>query len=182
MELRYDYAHRDKTMAVFPSPQAGGKKSKHLGRAIGIDMTPMVDLGFLFITFFIFTTSISEPTSMPLNMPKKGAPIDVPESKTLNIIVGKQNKIIAYEGMWPHGAGLMQTDLKEVGNIVRNKQQVIEKQQQGNSSEMVVIIKPLKTASYGGLVGVLDEMIINRVRLYAVVDPMPEEEIYAGEL
>lgn len=169
-------------MAVLQAPQAGGQKSKHLVRVVGIDMTPMVDLGFLLITFFIFTTSLSEPTSMPLNMPKKGEPIDVPESKTLSIIVGKENKIISYEGMWENAAALKQSGLQDVGNIVRKKQETLEKIQPGNSREMVVIIKPLKSASYGGLVGVLDEMTINGVRLYTVVAPMPDEEIFAREL
>ena len=51
-----------------------------------IDMTPMVDLGFLLIAFFIFTTEISKPAVTKLYMPHEGAPINVLDSKSLTNI------------------------------------------------------------------------------------------------
>lgn len=51
----------------------------------------MVDLGFLLITFFIFTTSLSEPTAMKLALPDDSQivlPMKAAEEKTLHLILG----------------------------------------------------------------------------------------------
>ena len=68
----------------------GVKKAKKLSTRV--DMTPMVDLGFLLITFFIFTTTMSTPTTMALNVPKKSEEknqIEVKASNALTILLGK---------------------------------------------------------------------------------------------
>src|SRR5579875_2231614 len=78
----------------------GVKKGKKLSTRV--DMTPMVDLGFLLITFFIFTTTISQPTTLKLNLPQD---TKNPEEQTktkasgaLTIMLGKDNNVFYYEG------------------------------------------------------------------------------------
>src|ERR1700689_3091354 len=80
----------------------GVKKSKKLSTRV--DLTPMVDLGFLLITFFIFTTTMSRPTAMRLILPK-----DVddehkqkePEGAVITLMPSKNNQIYYYEGSDP---------------------------------------------------------------------------------
>ena len=81
----------------------GVKKAKKLSTTV--DMTPMVDLGFLLITFFIFTTTMAQPTAMNLYMPKD---VDKPEeqnkvkeSGAFTIMLGKQDVVYYYEGLDP---------------------------------------------------------------------------------
>jgi biopolymer transport protein ExbD len=78
----------------------GVKKAKKLSTRI--DMTPMVDLGFLLITFFIFTTTMSSPTALKLNVPKDTDKEEeqnkAKESGALTIMLGKGNNIYYYEG------------------------------------------------------------------------------------
>jgi len=77
----------------------GVKKAKKLSTRV--DMTPMVDLGFLLITFFIFTATMKSPTSMDLNMPKESDQKDetkVKQSGALTIMLGKDDHVYYYEG------------------------------------------------------------------------------------
>ena len=73
-------------------------KSKKLSTRV--DLTPMVDLGFLLITFFIFTTTMSDPTAMKLVVPKDTVRDrdKAPEGKTLNIILAGNNRVSFYNG------------------------------------------------------------------------------------
>jgi len=75
----------------------GGKRSKKMSTRV--DLTPMVDLAFLLITFFMLTTSMSKPVAMDLAMPKKDdtKKQDVKESKVLNIICDKDDVIWYYK-------------------------------------------------------------------------------------
>ena len=68
-----------------------------------MDLTPMVDLGFLLITFFMLTTSMIKPQTMEINMPSKDKveESDAPKlkaSRAITIILGKENKIFYYFG------------------------------------------------------------------------------------
>jgi len=78
----------------------GVKKAKKLSTRV--DMTPMVDLGFLLITFFIFTTTMSTPSTMDLFMPKD-TDKDEEQNKAkasgaLTVMIGKDNHLFYYEG------------------------------------------------------------------------------------
>jgi biopolymer transport protein ExbD len=158
------------------------RKTKTSRKSLRIDMTPMVDLGFLLITFFIFTTEISKPATMHLSMPHDGPPIKMPESKSLTILLNGSNKIFYYYGtdFASNNLQLYQTSFDEskgLGRIIREKQQELEKRhiQKG---QLVVLIKPGNESSYRDFVSVLDEMLINNVTRYAVVDLKKEEASY----
>jgi biopolymer transport protein ExbD len=131
----------------------------------------MVDLGFLLITFFIFTTTVSQPTAMNLNMPKdtKDRDLDtkVKESGSLTLLLGKQNVIYYYYGNDP--ATMQTTGYKNVRDII------LKKKQSTPSADLFIIIKPDKDATYKNAVDILDEMDINDIPRYAMVNPTPDE-------
>ncbi|RYG05242.1 MAG: biopolymer transporter ExbD [Chitinophagaceae bacterium] len=145
----------------------GVKKTKKASTRV--DLTPMVDLGFLLITFFIFTTTMSEPTAMRFNLPKD---TDKPEeqnkakeSGALTIMLGKNNTIFYYEGtLAPDGSNFKSTNYKDVRDVIINKKKATK------ADDFVVVIKPTAESKFVNTVDMLDEMTISEVKRYAMVD------------
>jgi biopolymer transport protein ExbD len=145
----------------------GVKKSKKLSTRV--DLTPMVDLGFLLITFFIFTTTMSQPTAMKLFLPKDTEKPEeqnkVKESGALTLMLGNENNIFYYEGqLAPDGSNFKSTNFKEIRKII------IDKKRSTDPEDFVVVIKPSPESTYKNTVDMLDEMTINDVKRYALVD------------
>jgi biopolymer transport protein ExbD len=137
------------------------------------DMTPMVDLGFLLITFFIFTSRLSEPSKLNLFLPEDGPPIKVMDSKTITVLLTGDNKAAWYDGKTIAEPKLHFTLLQGDGGlrkVLLQKQQKV-KSKWGDAHEMFVIIKPTRESNYQALVDVLDEMLINDITRYTLIDP-----------
>lgn len=175
----------------------GVKKAKKLSTRV--DMTPMVDLGFLLITFFIFTATMSSPTTMDLNMPKESEKKEdetkIKQSGALTIMLGKNNNVYYYEGelTQENASSIFKpTTFKGIRDeIIRKRQEVIKNYRPEPSDEalkqkakdrgdknwekaaldrdFVVVIKPTADATYKNAVDILDEMTINAVKRFAVV-------------
>src|SRR5262245_32500861 len=106
----------------------GVKKAKKLSTRV--DMTPMCDLGFLLITFFIFTTTMQTPTTMDLNMPKdtenKEEQTEVKQSGALTIMLGKADQVYFYEGqLEPNGSNFKQGTFKTIRDEIINKRKSV---------------------------------------------------------
>ena len=150
----------------------GVKKAKKLSTRV--DMTPMVDLGFLLITFFIFTATMSSPAAMQLYMPKdtdkKEELNKAKESGALTIMLGKGNQVYYYEGqLLPDGSNFKSTNFKGIRDVI------IDKKRRTPPDDLVVVIKPNEEATYKNTVDILDEMTINGIKRFALVDITPQE-------
>lgn len=169
----------------------GVKKGKKLSTRV--DLTPMVDLGFLLITFFIFTTTMSQPTAMKLFLPKDTEKPEeqnkVKQSGALTIMLGKDDGIFYYEGeLKSDGSNFMSSNFKEIRDIIIKKRQDVMTSHQHDSNcqeiwaknngnekscldkDLVVVIKPTAEARFKNVIDMLDEMSINEVKRYAMVD------------
>jgi len=176
----------------------GVKKAKKLSTRV--DMTPMVDLGFLLITFFIFTATMNEPTAMDLNMPKDTDKEDeqtkTKQSGALTVMLGKDNKVFYYEGELTNENAsqiFQQTTFKGIRDeIIKKKNAVIaayrtdpaceekarkegKKVSDCKQQDFFVVIKPTEDATYKNAVDILDEMTINDVKRYALMKISPTE-------
>ncbi|MFT3702742.1 MAG: biopolymer transporter ExbD [Agriterribacter sp.] len=159
-------------MANIDSTISTKKEQKGIVRhSIRVDMTPMVDLGFLLITFFIFSTVMTKPMAMKLIMPVEDGP-DTPsaETKTLTLLLKEGGNVVCYEGFAKDNTTPKKINLDGEINSLRN---IIQQKTAALSSHikpdtLTVIIKPTMESDYNTLVKAMDEMSINNVHKYAI--------------
>jgi biopolymer transport protein ExbD len=153
----------------------GHKKSRTKKVSTRVDLTPMVDLGFLLVTFFMLTTTFSKPQTMEINMPVKSKDEQVEKdrpavaaSKTLQIIVAGDNKLYWYMGI-PNA----NDNLPEPTNYSKDGIRKILLEKNATVKDLVVLIKPTNESIYKNVVDILDEMNICNIQRYALVDVDP---------
>jgi biopolymer transport protein ExbD len=164
----------------------GGKKGKGKVRSkksnSKVDLTAMVDLAFLLITFFMLTTSLSKPQSMDLGMPDKTKTEEdktlIPDNRSMTILLGENNKLMWYMGQFA-------TPLEGPKDATYGKagirQAILEKSKAAVAFTgdpklgLIVLIKAAKKSNYKNLVDMLDEMAITKVPTYAISDISPAE-------
>lgn len=159
-----------------------GTRSRKLSTRV--DMTPMVDLGFLLITFFMLTTVLTQPQTMDLKMPAddKEHPQALPESKSLTILLGANNSVSYYEGIGNdplHPPVVKRSSFannRGIRDVIIDKRERVIKQH--GEDGLMVLIKADKSANYKNVVDIMDEMLINHVERYAMVDITPEDAAY----
>lgn len=156
-----------------------------------VDLTPMVDLGFLLITFFMLTTILSKPQVMPVVMPDK-TPIDDPPAlshrQVLTLILGAGDKVYWYEGITDarlDSTTYEATGLRQV--ILEKKKAVQQAMGEGKRpmpgipgqtravSKLAILIKATPEARYKNVVDVFDEMKICGIDHYVMLDIAPQE-------
>ncbi len=178
--------------------KGGKRRSKKLPTRI--DFTPMVDLGFLLITFFMLATSLIKPQTMEITMPsdKKLNEEDktvAKASQAVTLILGKNDKVFYYFGK-TEGAQLIETnyspeglrkllleknydvarqveDLKMEKAKTRMEEDVFQKRLgeiKANKNAPIVRIMATDDSNYKNLVDALDEMNICSISRYAIVD------------
>lgn len=162
------------------SQKKKGTKGKKLSTRV--DLTPMVDLGFLLITFFIFTTTLSSPTALKLIVPddRNGSDGKVAGGKTLNLLLSAKDRIYYYEGedaSQIKDADYSRDGLRQI--ILAKKKSVAE--HYGDAAQTVVLIKPTDEASYKNIIDALDEMKINDVKKFVLMDATEEERTVVSE-
>lgn len=144
-----------------------------------VDMTPMVDLGFLLITFFMLSTTLMQPKTMDLIMPREdGDPTSLRASDAMTILLSTDNRIAWYEGL-PDAPVIQFTSYSQqhgIGEILRHKRTEI--MQRTGKNRLMVLIKADEHANYKNVVDIMDEMLINDVDSYMLADITPEERTY----
>ena len=196
-------------MAELNTGDGGGKHGKHGKKrakksSTKIDMTPMVDLAFLLLTFFMLTTTFSKPKTMEINMPADLPPeIKPPKiNNALTFLLSESDAIYYYYGEFkPEETKLEKTDFSKDGlhkilltrnDYVINKIEALQKQKEathmadttfkrlsvgikGEKQSLMALVKTDDKATYRNVVDMLDELNICYIGKYALVDASPPE-------
>jgi len=154
-----------------------------------VDMTPMVDLGFLLITFFMLATTMSKPTSMSLAVPDKTEDLEkntepLKASKVLTLFMGDNDDVYYLDGVAADDdkaeASLKTTrygfDLRSVIFASAKRINAANPKDDKGNEAFVVVIKPTPVSTYKNMVDVLDEMAITKSKRYALVDNLTDSE------
>lgn len=187
-------------MAEIQVSDKGGGKGKPKKLSTAVDLTPMVDLGFLLITFFMFTTTMAKPKTMEIIMPTN-EPIEeenknkVKDYTAMTLLLSKNGRVYYYYGIGsdpqnppkveitsfkPKG-GVRDAIMKLKTNIADYKQVHAGEAGVNAKDEATILIKPDTNSTYSDMVNALDEMQINGINTYALIDITPVDRLFIKE-
>jgi biopolymer transport protein ExbD len=165
-------------MAELDTSSGGGKggKVRSKKQSTRVDLTAMVDLAFLLITFFMLTTSLSKPLAMDIAKPDKDEKnldnkLEVKQSQTMTILLAKGNKIMWYMGEPGKSTPTIEgfADIRK--SLLDNKKKVKE----STGKDIMIIVRPTDGATYKNFVDIMDELTITKTNLTApAVDDDPK--------
>lgn len=151
------------------SGKGGKKRAKKM--SVHLDMTPMVDLAFLLLTFFMLTTTFSKPQTMEINMPIKDVDpeeqIALKASNAMTIILGEDDRLFYYFGL---GDPAENPEVIESDYSATGIRKVLLSPRVKSNDKMTVMIKAMEKSRYKNVVDILDELKITDTRKFALVD------------
>jgi biopolymer transport protein ExbD len=131
-----------------PQPRSHGKKKRKKGKRVGIriDMTPLVDVAFLLLTFFMLTTSMSRPQTMEINLPPDDVKVEIAESNLITLRINEKG--IVY---WNLGIETPEKiEFTKLRGFIRERAQ--------NNNKLVTLVKIDPKAKYEVMVNIMDEL------------------------
>lgn len=157
-------------MAAVNAPQrssgkkGGGFRKKKARMGVHIDMTPMVDVAFLLLIFFMVTTVFRSPQTMELNIPAEDTPVEIAESNVLVIRMLEDGRVFwnIGEDMTPESV-----EFTEVQKLILDKDKENAEDHNGES-KMVTLIKIQRTSPYEQMVNIMDELQLGKVDRFSI--------------
>ena len=137
-----------------------------------VDLTAMVDLAFLLITFFMLTTSLSKPVAMDVAKPDEEPNVRqaLPASRTMTILLGEHDKIGWYMGEAEFAKPLTAT-FSQIRQVILNAKERIAKANNYISDKtLILIVKPTEGANYKNFVDIMDEISLADIKVAPSID------------
>ncbi|MEI7695442.1 MAG: biopolymer transporter ExbD [Chlorobium sp.] len=162
-------------MGVVDSPNGGGrqKKGRRGSKRIGfhLDMTPMVDVAFLLLTFFMLTTTFSKSNTMEINTPPEKTEVKVVEKNVLTLRIA--DDIMAYcslGGALPRKVRMYDSGDSRQQSALSSELRQLLKQQTAANQKLVIVVKLSEKAKYRHLVDIIDELNLMKIERFSLDD------------
>jgi biopolymer transport protein ExbD len=172
-------------MAELDTSSGGNKggKVRSKKQSTKVDLTAMVDLAFLLITFFMLTTSLSKPLAMDIAKPDKDEKnednkLELRASQTMTILLGKNNKVAWYMGEAGKSTPTIEGFVDVRNSLLKNKENV----KKTTGKDIIVIIKPAKGSTYKNFVDIMDELNITKTNINAPAIDDDPAHLQEGEI
>lgn len=161
-----------------PQPRSGGgKKGKGFHRpkrrvGVRIDMTPMVDVAFLLLIFFMVTTVFMTPQALEINLPPDNkTPMQVAESKILQLRVLGEDRVY-----WKRGP---KTD-PWVRTTVAGMKDVLKPL--ANNDAIVILLNIDRDATFDNMVSIIDQLDIANLGRFSILELTPADKAEVEKL
>jgi len=158
----------DRQKAESPEDPGLGRRKKRIG--IRIDMTPMVDIAFLLLIFFMVTTVFRRPLAMEVNLPESGATVMVPESNVMTLYVNAEEQLF-----YKLGKG-------ELSSVAWEDLDPLFRQSLEQNPALIVLVKISRAARYERMVDMMDTLDDAHMERFSLVPMAPgDAEILEGK-
>jgi len=131
-------------------------------------MTPMVDIAFLLLIFFMVTTVFRQPQAMEVNLPPKDAKVEVAQSNVMTVYVDAENRIFYRMSDLP----LQRIQFKDLQETFKDETR--------NNPELIILVKLHRKAKYKDMVDMMDELEFSGMDRFSLI-PMTDADVLEVE-
>ena len=164
-------------MVDSPGERRGSKRGKRQSKRHGfrLDMTPMVDVAFLLLTFFMLTTTFAKSNTMEINIPPETGEVSIAERNVMTLRVpGDGYAYWSLGDAAPHRTSLYDQQGSRMA-LSRDIRQVLQ-QQYASNKKLVIVVKISEKAKYRSLVDIIDELNLLKIDRFSLDDFNAQDE------
>ncbi|MBM3162998.1 MAG: biopolymer transporter ExbD [Chlorobi bacterium] len=165
-------------MVDSPNGNRSIKKGRRQKKRIGfhLDMTPMVDVAFLLLTFFMLTTTFAKSNTMEINMPPEQGEVKIAENNVMTVRIAGDG--MAYCSLGEEAP--RRISLYEPGDdsllALSGELRSLLRQQTAANKKLVIVVKISEQAKYKYLVDLIDELNLMKIDRFSLDDYTDQDD------
>jgi len=165
-----------------PNDRKSGRKGRRRKRiGFHLDMTPMVDVAFLLLTFFMLTTTFSKANTMEINIPPESGEVKIAENNVMTLRVVEEGEVYwAIGEQAPQRIPLYEEGSGQEAMMLSEAMRQMLRQQTGANERLVIVVKLSPRAKYKYLVDLIDEFNLLAIDRFSLDDFTGEDARAVG--